>query len=155
MYLELMECLFSYPGSFGRLSPLCRGYSPQAEIADSSFLCTHNETPSVAAVRVGNPDRSLVGMNRCDPPGRREFPPASGLPGINPLSANRMWRANWMHALNCEDGNPSPFWASCMNHLRAREDEHEDWGEPPPFWFVRSWGDYRTTKFRSFSLVYL
>ena len=33
--------------------------------------------------------------------------------------------------------------------------EHEDWGEPPPFWFVRSWGNYRTTKFRSFSLVYL
>ena len=29
-----------------------------------------------------------------------------------------------------------------MNHLRAREDEHEDWGEPPPFWFVRSWGNY-------------
>jgi hypothetical protein len=27
-----------------------------------------------------------------------------------------------------------------MNHLRAREEEHEDWGEPPPFWFVRSWG---------------
>jgi hypothetical protein len=22
-----------------------------------------------------------------------------------------------------------------MNHLRAREGEHEDWGEPPPFWF--------------------
>src|SRR4029077_17192579 len=42
-----------------------------------------------------------------------------------------------------------------MNHLRAREDEHEDWGEPAPFWFVRSWGNYRTTKFRSFSLVYL
>ncbi len=21
-------------------------------------------------------------------------------------------------------------------HTRARGDEHEDWGEPPPFWFV-------------------
>ena len=40
-----------------------------------------------------------------------------------------------------------------MNHLGAREDEQEDWGEPPPFWFVRSWGNYRATKFRTFSLV--
>ena len=43
----------------------------------------------------------------------------------------------------------------CYNKCRVREDKHEDWGEPPPFWSVRSWGNYRTTKFRSFSLVYL
>jgi len=36
----------------------------------------------------------------------------------------------------------------------VREDEHEGWGEPPPFCFVRSSGNYRTTKFRSFSPVY-
>ena len=48
---------------------------------------------------------------------------------------------------------------ACLDLLlykcRVREDEHEDWGEPPPFWFVRSWRSYRLTKFRSFSLVYL
>ena len=43
----------------------------------------------------------------------------------------------------------------CCSRCRVREDEHEDWGEPPPFWFVRSWGNYRTTKFRSFSPAYL
>jgi len=68
-----------------------------------------------------------------------------------------MWRANWLYAgQNYEHGNPPPSRGPVvMNHLRAREDEHEDWGEPPPFWSVRSCGDFRTTKFRSFSLVYL
>jgi hypothetical protein len=28
------------------------------------FICVHNETLSVAAVRVSNPDRSPVGINR-------------------------------------------------------------------------------------------
>ena len=49
----------------------------------------------------------------------------------------------------------SPRWGlcRCLTHARARE--REDWGEPPPFWFVRNWGSHKTTKFRSFSLVYL
>jgi hypothetical protein len=30
------------------------------------FICTHNETLSIVAVCVCNPDRSPVGINRCD-----------------------------------------------------------------------------------------
>ena len=52
-----------------------------------------------------------------------------------------MWHANWLHAgQNYENGNRRRLGPVVMNHLRAREEEHEDWGEPPPFWFVRSWG---------------
>jgi hypothetical protein len=42
----------------------------------------------------------------------------------------------------------------CFTHARALGNA-KDWGEPPPFWFVRSWETIEPTKFRSFSLVYL
>ena len=38
---------------------------------------------------------------------------------------------------------------------RARKMNTKDWGKPRPFWVCENLGNYRTTKFRSFSLVYL
>src|SRR6266511_4299923 len=35
MWSELLECLVSYPASFGKNSPACRGNSPQEWIGDS------------------------------------------------------------------------------------------------------------------------
>jgi len=53
------------------LAPACQSNSPQARIGDSSSRNTvsfssrtHNQTLSVAAMRVRNPDRSPVGINR-------------------------------------------------------------------------------------------
>jgi hypothetical protein len=52
----------SIEGSFGEISPACRDYSPQAQIAEfefqkraQHFIGTHDETLSVA-VRVNNPE---------------------------------------------------------------------------------------------------
>jgi hypothetical protein len=50
MQLELMECLVSYPGSFGKISPGRRGNSPQAQITDCSarfkvFIRTSSHFP--------------------------------------------------------------------------------------------------------------
>jgi hypothetical protein len=57
--------------SFGKISPACRGYSPQAQIADSSsnkgsqaFIRTRNKTLPAAAMCVCNPDRATVEINR-------------------------------------------------------------------------------------------
>jgi hypothetical protein len=43
--------------------------------------------------------------------------------------------------------------AAVLQRARARGNT-KDWGEPPPFWFVRSWETIESTEFRSFSLVY-
>jgi hypothetical protein len=65
--------VFSYPGNFDKSSPACRGYSPQSagrrfklQKRSPLFIHLHNETLSVAAMRVSNQDRSPVGINRCD-----------------------------------------------------------------------------------------
>jgi hypothetical protein len=49
MQLELLESLFSYPGSFGKISPACRGYSPQTRIIDSNLICDRNERNIIGA----------------------------------------------------------------------------------------------------------
>jgi hypothetical protein len=104
---------------------------------------------------VNEPIRIYLRVNQKSP-GRRELPRVSACQASIHLTAIRMWRVNWLH-----EGQITRMEIRrrlgpvVMNHLRTREDEHEDWGEPPPFWFVRSWENYRTTKFRSFSLVSL
>jgi hypothetical protein len=64
MRLELVECVFSYPGNFDKSSPACRGYSAASanrkflfQKRRQFFIATHNETPSV---HVRNPDYSPV-----------------------------------------------------------------------------------------------
>src|SRR6266480_2948160 len=48
MSLELVECLFSYPASFGNISPACRGNSPQASAAQKFA----RDTPATAVKRI-------------------------------------------------------------------------------------------------------
>jgi hypothetical protein len=58
----------------GKISPVCQHNSPQAQIAANRrfefhkrsqlFICVHDETPSVGAMRVNNPDRLPVGIDR-------------------------------------------------------------------------------------------
>ena len=44
----------------------------------------------------------------------------------------------------------------CRYFTNARvQGNTKDWGEPPPFWFVRSWGNYGTHEVSQLSLVYL
>jgi hypothetical protein len=54
-----------------KISPTCRVNSPQVanrcfqfDKCRQLFIRPRNETLFVAAMRVGNPDRSLVGINR-------------------------------------------------------------------------------------------
>jgi len=68
-----VECVFSYPGNFDNTSPACRGYSAasanrkfQFQKRRQPFLGLHDVTLSIAAMRVSSPDRSSVGINRCD-----------------------------------------------------------------------------------------
>jgi hypothetical protein len=65
--------VFSYPGNFDKTSPACRGYSAasanrkfQFQKPRQPFLGLHNVTLCIAAMRVSSPDRSAVGINRCD-----------------------------------------------------------------------------------------
>ena len=101
--------------------------------------------------------RSFARWNQSlDPPSRREFPPVSACQASIPSAP-----IGCCAQIGCMRGEITRMEIRRrlglleMNHLRAREDEHEDWREPPPFCSVRSWGNFRTTKFRSFSLVYL
>src|SRR5690349_12618150 len=66
-----MECLFSYLGSFRKISPTCRGYSPQAQIADSSstkavsfsYARTMNRFPSpqcTSAIQIVRPSETMA-----------------------------------------------------------------------------------------------
>jgi len=49
MQLELIECLVSYPGSFGKISPGRRGNSSQAQMTDCArfevFIRTSSHFP--------------------------------------------------------------------------------------------------------------
>jgi hypothetical protein len=71
MRLKLVECLFSYSGSFGKISPACRGNSPQVRVANSSSrnavsfssACTTKRLPSsrcASATKIVRPSRSTV-----------------------------------------------------------------------------------------------
>jgi hypothetical protein len=60
-------------GKVRKISPACRGYSVasanrkfQFQKRRQLFLGLHDVTLSIAAMRVSNPDRSPVGINRCD-----------------------------------------------------------------------------------------
>jgi hypothetical protein len=64
--LRLIQIGLSTP-SLAKTTPACQANSPHAQIADSSsknrrqlFIRSHNETLSVAAMRVSNPDGSPV-----------------------------------------------------------------------------------------------
>jgi hypothetical protein len=57
--------------SLEKITPACQARNPQLRIADFKlhkrrqlFIRAHNETLSVVAMCVGNPDRSPVGINR-------------------------------------------------------------------------------------------
>jgi hypothetical protein len=65
--------VFSYPGNFDKTSPACRGYSAASanrkfkfQKRSQLFIHVHNETLSIATMRVSSPDGSAVGINRCD-----------------------------------------------------------------------------------------
>jgi hypothetical protein len=66
----LVECLVSYPGSSENFAGLLRQVAASAnrrfkfQKRTQFFIRSRNETLSVVAVRVNNPDRSPVGINR-------------------------------------------------------------------------------------------
>ena len=68
--LELVECMFSYPGVSENLATLSRRF--QLHKRRQLFIRPYNETLSVAAVRVNNPDRSPFTINRCGTAPTRE-----------------------------------------------------------------------------------
>src|SRR5207244_9525092 len=72
MHLLLVECLVSYPGSFGKISPACRGNSQQARTASlisrNSFSLVSNALKLLTQSRCGEmadaTDLKSVGLKR-------------------------------------------------------------------------------------------